>query len=105
MDTHIVTKHRQPHTPGPWHTKWVRNSVYIRSVDPDRDVSICRVMTHRTQNNLNILLAAPDMLAALEKIALAAANAHKTFMNNGDLDELDSAINDSIAVLCKAKGC
>jgi len=87
---------RLPHTPGPWHTKWVGNSVYIRSNDPDRDVSICRVMTHRTENNLNILLVAPEMLAALETIALAA--------NAGDPDSLANAINESIEVICKAKG-
>ena len=87
---------RLPHTPGPWHTKWDRNSVYIRSQDPDRDVSVCRVMTHRTENNLNILLAAPEMLAALETIALAA--------NSGDPDSLANAINESIDVICKAKG-
>ena len=88
---------RLPHTPGPWHTKWVRNSTYIRSQDPDRDVSICRVMTHRTENNVNILVAAPEMLAALEAIALAH--------NSGDRDRLDTEIQKSIDILCKAKGC
>jgi hypothetical protein len=89
--------HRLPHTPGPWTTKWVGNSVYIKAKDTDRDVSICRVMTHRTENNLNILLAAPEMLAALETIALAA--------NAGDPDSLANAINESIDVICRAKGC
>jgi len=88
---------RLPHTPGPWTTKWVNNSVYIKAQDTDRDVSICRVMTHRTENNLNILLAAPEMLAALETIALAA--------NAGDPDSLANAINESIDVICRAKGC
>jgi hypothetical protein len=92
-----IVKHRQPHTPGPWTTKWVNNSVYIKAVDADRDVSVCRVMSHRTQNNLNVLLAAPDMLKALETIALAA--------NAGDPDSLANAINESIEIICKAKGC
>lgn len=87
---------RLPHTPGPWKTKWVNNSVYIKAHDVDRDVSICRVMTHRTENNLNILLVAPDMLAALEAIALAH--------NSGDNERLDVEIKSAVDVLCKAKG-
>jgi len=92
----MIVKHRQPHTPGPWTTKWIRNSIYIKAQDTDRDLSICRVMTHRSENNLNILVAAPEMLAALETIALAA--------NSGDPDSLANAINESIDVICKAKG-
>jgi hypothetical protein len=88
---------RLPHTPGPWTTKWIGNSVYIKAKGTDRDVSICRVMTHRTENNLNILLAAPEMLAALEAIALAH--------NNGDRDRLDIEIHKAVDVLCNAKGC
>ena len=87
---------RLPHTPGPWTTKWVNNSVYIKAQDTDRGVSICRVMTHRTENNLNILLAAPEMLCALEAIALAH--------NSGDRDRLDIEIQNAVDVLCKAKG-
>ena len=89
--------HRLPHTQGPWKTKWVKNSVYIKAQDTDRDVSICRVMSHRTENNLSILLAAPEMLVALETIALAA--------NAGNPDSLANAINESIDVICRAKGC
>jgi len=97
-----IVKHRQPHTPGPWHTKWSRNSIYIRSADPDRDVSICRVMTHRSHNNLNVLLAAPDMLEALEKIALARFS---NLTGQDYTDNLNAAIDASIAVICNAKGC
>ena len=99
------------HAPGPWRVSFERNRVYIRSdtADPRSDkesLVVCQVPV-RTKgcNNLNLLVNAPDLVAALEKIALAAANAHKALMNNGDLDELDSAINESIDVLCKAKGC
>ena len=85
---------RLPHTPGPWNAKWVGNSVYVRANGVNK--SICRVMTQRTENNLNILLVAPDMLAALEAIALAH--------NSGDRDRLDQEIGKSIDILCKAKG-
>lgn len=98
----IITKHRQPHTPGPWTTKWSGNSVYIKAQNTDRDVSICRVMTHRSHNNLNVLLAAPDMLAALEKIALARFS-DKTGQEY--TDNLNAAIDEFIAVMCRAKGC
>lgn len=87
---------RLPHTPGPWTSKWVNNSVYVRAKNTDRDVSICRVMTHRTQNNLNILLVAPDMLAALEAIAMAH--------NSGNQAQLDQEIQKSIDLICLAKG-
>lgn len=97
-----IVKHRQPHTPGPWTTKWVNNSVYIKAQNTDRDVSICRVMTHRTQNNLNVLLAAPEMLAALEKIALARFS---TMTGQDYTDNLNAAIDESIAIMCNAKGC
>ena len=53
-------------------------------------------MTHRTENNINILLAAPEMLYALEAIALAH--------NSGDQGRLDTEIQKSIDILCKAKG-
>lgn len=53
-------------------------------------------MTHRTENNVNILLAAPEMLAALEAIALAH--------NSENRDRLDTEIQKSIDILCKAKG-
>lgn len=88
--------HRLPHTPGPWKTKWVGNSIYIKANDTDRDLSICRVMSHRTENNLNILLAAPEMLYALEAIALAH--------NSGDKERLDIEIQNAVGVLCNAKG-
>ena len=93
----MIVSYRQPHTPGPWTTKWSGNSVYIKAQNTDRDVSICRVMTHRSHNNLNVLLAAPEMLAALEAIALAH--------NSGDKDRLDTEIQNAVDVLCRAKGC
>jgi hypothetical protein len=86
-----IVKHRQPHTPGPWITKWVNNSVYIKAQN-----------THRTQNNLNVLLAAPEMLAALEKIALARFS---TMTGQDYTDNLNAAIDESIAIMCNAKGC
>jgi hypothetical protein len=93
----MIVSYRQPHTPGPWTTNWSGNSVYIKAQNTDRDVSICRVMTHRSHNNLNVLLAAPEMLAALEAIALAH--------NSGDRDRLDIEIQNAVDVLCRAKGC
>jgi hypothetical protein len=74
----------------------VGNSIYIKAQDTDRDVSVCRVMSHRTENNLSIILAAPEMLAALEAIALAH--------NSGDKDRLDIEIHKAVDVLCNAKG-
>ena len=91
------------HASGPWRVSFERNRVYIKAdmADPrsdKEDIVVCQVPV-RTKgcNNLNLLLHAPEMVAALEKIALAA--------NAGDPDSLANAINESIDVLCKAKGC
>jgi hypothetical protein len=70
----------QSPTPGPWHVKWDKYSVYIRASAPTKDISICKVMTHRNHNNLNILTYAPDMLAVLQYaesvLNMAATNTH-----------------------------
>ena len=85
----------QPYLPGPWETQWVGNTISIRS--PKADKIVCKVMQHRATNNVNLLLAAPEMVEALEAIALAHTS--------GDRDRLDEEIHKSIDVLCKAKGC
>jgi hypothetical protein len=98
------------HAPGPWRVSFERNRVYIKSDMPDprsdqESLVVCQVPI-RTKgcNNLNILLHAPELVAALERVALEAAAARNILMNHADLVELDKAINDSIDVLCKAKG-
>ncbi|CAB5220170.1 hypothetical protein UFOVP231_79 [uncultured Caudovirales phage] len=97
-----IVKHRMPHTPGPWHTKWANNTVYLQAKGKKKDISVCRVMNQKTQNNLNILLAAPDMLAALEKISLARFS---NLTGQQYTDNLNAAIDESVAVICNAKGC
>lgn len=98
----MIVSYRQPHTPGPWTTKWSGNSVYIKAHNTDRDVSICRVMTHRSHNNLNVLLAAPEMLAALKKIAVARFS---TLTGQEYTDHLNAVIDESITIVCNAEGC
>lgn len=83
----------QSHTPGPWRVEWIRNSVYIKADDTDRDISICRVMTHRNSNNASLLVHAPDLLAALESIVLAEKVA-----------ELELAYDRAEALILKIKG-
>jgi len=99
------------HAPGPWRISFERNRVYVKAdmADPRSDkesLVVCQVPV-RTKgcNNLNILLNAPELVAALEKVALEAASARNILMNHADLVELDKAINESIDILCKAKGC
>jgi hypothetical protein len=83
----------QSPTPGPWRVEWIRNSVYIKADDTDRDISICRVMTHRNSNNTSLLVNAPDLLAALESIVLAEKVA-----------ELELAYDRAEALILKIKG-
>jgi len=58
----------QSHTPGPWRPEWIRNSVYIKADDTDRDLSICRVMQHRNSNNVQLLIHAPELLDLCERL-------------------------------------
>ena len=62
----------QSHTPGPWRVEWIKNAVYIKADDTDRNVSICRVMTLRGSSNVDILVQAPDMLDLLERLVKAS---------------------------------
>jgi hypothetical protein len=58
----------QSPTPGPWHVEWGKYSVYIRASAPTKDISICKVMTHRNYSNLNILTYAPELLDICERL-------------------------------------
>lgn len=56
-------------------------------------------------NNLDILTSAPDLLWALEEIALEANKSGLMFIGkDSKFFNLAQAINDSIDVICKAKG-
>ena len=86
----------KPHTSGPWHVKWDRNSVYIRSSLPDRDLSICRVMNQRNANNLPVLLYAPDLLETCERLlGFAKFYADPTALTAGEymLEQAQTLIN------------
>ena len=100
-----------PHANAPWRLSFERNRVYIRSdmKDPRSDkesLVVCQVPV-RTKgcDNTSILLHAPGLLEALERIANAA---NKSGMMWVDKDspyfDLSEAINDSIDIICKAKG-
>jgi len=99
------------HAPGPWRTSFDKNRVYIKAdmKDPRSDsesLVVCQVPI-RTKgcNNLNLLLHAPDLVAAVERVAMQAAMVRNILMEHADLVGLDTAISESIDVLCKAKGC
>lgn len=80
-------------TPGPWHVKWDKYSVYIRASTSSKDISVCKVMTHRNHNNLNILTYAPDMLAVL-KYAEAVLNMAGTNSHAYDSKQLEITLAD-----------
>jgi hypothetical protein len=84
------------HTPGPWHVKWDKYSVYIRSSNPTKDISICKVMTHRNYNNLNILIHAPEMLTVLENLS--------KLWDNSQSAELADTITEAKHVISKVRG-
>jgi hypothetical protein len=83
----------QSPTPGPWRAEWIRNSTYIKAKNTDRDISICRVMTHRNSNNVAILVHAPDMLDVLERL-----------MNTTSEEDFDIAYSDAERLIQKITG-
>lgn len=83
-----------PHSSAPWRVEWVGNSIYLKS--PDSDKAICRVMSHRSKDNLSLLLHAPGLLDVLEAIIYADSA--------GDGRALEDAIDDAITVVKRAKG-
>jgi hypothetical protein len=82
----------KPPLPSPWSGQFFNFSTYIMSGDRP----VARVQTHSSHNNLPLLLAAPELLNALEIIVSAA--------NVGDPDSLANAINDAVPVIAKARG-
>lgn len=95
------------HNPGPWSVAWVRNTVYIKAQDTDRDLSICRVMAHRNSNNVAILVNAPEMLTVLEYaetvLSMAAANT-QTYDGKPIETALADLAGEIKAIISKAKG-
>ena len=83
----------QSPTPGPWRVEWIRNSVYIKADDTDRNVSICRVMTLRGSDNSSLLVHAPDMLSLLERLVEAVTE-----------NEFNSAYSDAERLIQKITG-
>jgi hypothetical protein len=80
-------------TPGPWRVEWVKNAIYVKANDTDRDISVCRVMTHRNSNNVSILVNAPDMLA-VHKYAEAVLNMAATNTHAYDGRQLEASLAD-----------
>lgn len=83
----------QSHTPGPWRPEWIRNSVYIKADDTDRDLSICRVMQHRNNNNVQLLVHAPDMLDLLARLLKASSR-----------EDFDAAYDEAEILVRQLKG-
>lgn len=73
------------HTPGPWIVEQsAKTPIYVSPLDRQEEISICHVLVidddeqgddgewfngDQTKANASLIAAAPDMLAALEKIA------------------------------------
>lgn len=95
------------HTPGPWQrnippatkytTVFVGRNTHIMDVLPSRGIP-----ADQAEANLNLVVAAPDMLEAL-RLALAdkAEQYRDTFDSRMDVDPTVAAIRDAIA---KAEG-
>ena len=88
------------HNPGPWSVAWVRNTVYIKAQDTDRDLSICRVMAHRNSNNVAILVNAPELLETCERLLGFALHYADPFA----LEAGNGLIESAKAIISKAKG-
>ena len=87
-------------TPGPWRVEWIRNSVYIKADNTDRDISVCRVMTHRNSKNSSLLVNAPDLLEVCERLLGFALHYGDPFA----LEAGNGLIEHAKQTLAKAKG-
>ena len=88
------------HTPGPWSAdKWA--SGYTVSA-PDAHYSVCRLEgCNNAAANAALIAAAPELLAALERLA-NAVDAHCRAITTAAMIELDDATINARAALAKA---
>ncbi len=86
----------QPHSPTPWSVKWTNLSIYIMAGDK----SVARVTTHRSHNNLPLLLAAPELLEMCERLlGFASHYADPTALAAGN-----GLLESAQQVIAKARG-
>lgn len=105
------------HTPGPWivddrHVHCTGGHLtYPRGVEPETDVIVAvdtdshaRGLLNETDKcNLRLIASAPDLLAALERLA-NAVTAHRQAITIRALDELCDAEDNARDQIAKAKG-
>lgn len=103
------------HTPGPWEAYEERRNTYIDqkvSDDPDEGYKAIFRLTHaqdipdaQAQANIRLMVAAPDLLAALTALAATA----RTFRNVPKAEQEwtpidDEALDAAFAAIAKARG-
>jgi len=94
------------HTPGPWYWGDDYSGLYGQGEGRKREVlsferyeGMWLAYTDHQKANAHLLVAAPDLLAALEEVVL---NAHKNF--EGGMDIHPEAIEIAHEAILKAKG-
>ena len=100
-----------PHAPGPWRVSSRGGRTYVVSDMRDprssrEDTVVCQVsIMTKGCNNLDLLVNAPEMLAALERIANESNKLGFMWVDkDSPYFNLSEAINDAVDVICKAKG-
>jgi hypothetical protein len=93
------------HTPGPWSVQLggYCRSVIHRAGHPDQVVANAYGNEETAAANAAIIAAAPELLAALERLA-NAVDAHCRDITTAALIELDDATINSRAAISKATG-
>lgn len=98
------------HTPGPWVAQeWDGDTCLVEALSPDGKMveqEICHVLNPEddqptTKANLNLIAAAPDLLAAL-KNAVAQMEALATYAKRPGMSRSDIAL--ARAAIAKAEG-
>lgn len=82
-------------TPGPWKLDHSGGATYVCTAESD--ISLCRVSAHDQIANANLIAAAPDMLAALQK-------SEKWVAMYLDLPGHEAAASSMLAVIRRALG-
>jgi hypothetical protein len=101
------------HTPGPWHLEIDDNALHVYSPVEEvlhfSDAGWDEFTRATFEANARLIAAAPDLLAALEKIqsatdAVKASLAGTTIVLSDEANEMYGAIWDARAAIAKAKG-
>lgn len=102
----LMSESKTKHSPGPWRIASAKDNHAVFQADSCICVADCNsgtVAPTVQPANARLISAAPDLLAALERLA-RAVRGHRHTLSTANLIELVEAEDAATAVIAKAKG-